>query len=235
MAVTLQDLPAPLQLARENIIACQRCPRLRLYCQTIAEIRRKAYREQTYWGRPVPGFGDPHARILLLGLAPGAHGANRTGRVFTGDGSGDFMFPVLHAVGLASQPTATSATDGLRLRHAWIGSVVRCAPPADKPAPAELAACSTHLAAEIAALPNVRVVVCLGRIAWEAYLGHLMREGTIARRALYPFAHGAEHRLPTSLHLLATYHPSLRNTNTGRLNAAMFTRIFVRARELAGL
>ena len=229
------DLPEPLLQTREHIIACERCPRLRLYCQAIAETRRKAYRDQTYWGRPVPGFGDPAARILILGLAPGAHGANRTGRPFTGDGSGDFMYPVLYSVGLASQPDGRSLHDGLRLKHAWIGSVVRCAPPADKPQPAEIRNCASHLAAEMAALPRVRAVVCLGRIAWDAYLAQLLATGVIARRSAYPFSHGAEFTLPNGLRLLGSYHPSLRNTNTGRLNAAMFTAIFVRAREVAGL
>jgi uracil-DNA glycosylase family 4 len=207
---------------------------LRDYCTNIAEVRRRAYQDHVYWARPVPGFGDPKARILILGLAPGAHGANRTGRPFTGDGSGDFMYPVLHELGLATKPRAIARNDGLKLRHAWIASVVRCAPPGDKPLPQELRNCSTHLASEIAALTRVRVVVCLGKIAWDGYLAHLIQTGVIARRSVYIFAHGAEYLLPNGLHLLATYHPSLRNTNTGRLNRVMFTRIFVRARELAG-
>jgi len=220
---------------RESIIACQRCPRLREYCTRIGETRRAAYRDQAYWARPVPGFGDPRARVLILGLAPGAHGANRTGRPFTGDGSGDFMYPVLHELGFASKPVATSREDGLRLRHAWIGSVVRCAPPGDKPTPQEIRNCSSHLTAEIASLPRVRVVVCLGKIAWDGFLAHLLAAGVIARRSEYRFAHAAEYTLPNGIHLLGSYHPSLRNTNTGRLNRAMFARVFVRARELAGL
>ncbi len=228
-------LPEPLALARRAIIACERCPRLRLYCESIAQVRRRAYADQTYWGRPVPGFGDPQARVLILGLAPGAHGANRTGRPFTGDGSGDFMYPILYDLGFATRPRAVSAHDGLQLRHAWIASVVRCAPPADKPTPGEIRNCSSHLAAEIAALPRVRVVVCLGKIAWEGFLAHLVLTGLIPRRSAYPFSHGAAFILPNGLHLLASYHPSLRNTNTGRLNAAMFTQVFARARTLAGL
>ncbi len=227
--------PTPLELARENIITCNACPRLRAYCTTIGEIRRKSYRDQTYWARPVPGFGDPRARILILGLAPGAHGANRTGRVFTGDGSGYFMYPVLYSVGLANQPIALTRDDGLKLRHAWIASVVRCAPPGDKPLPQEIRNCSVHLAAEVAALPKVKVVVCLGKIAWDGYLAHLLGRGIVTRRSAYQFGHAAEYILPNGLHLLASYHPSLRNTNTGRLDAAMFTQIFVRARLLAGL
>ena len=217
-----------------SIVTCERCPRLREYCTRIGENRRAAYRDQTYWARPVPGFGDPRARVLILGLAPGAHGANRTGRNFTGDGSGDFMYPILHELGFASKPQAISRDDGLHLRNARIASVVRCAPPGDKPTPQEIRNCSVHLAAEIDALPRVRVVVCLGKIAWDGYLAHLVTTGVIARRSAYRFAHGAEYQLPNRLHLLGSYHPSLRNTNTGRLNSAMFARVFVRARELAG-
>lgn len=222
-------------LIHEAIVSCERCPRLRDYCRGIGETRRRAYQDQKYWAKPVPGFGDPKARVLILGLAPGAHGANRTGRPFTGDGSGNFMYPVLHDLGFASKPVGVSRDDGLKLRHAWIASVVRCAPPGDKPLPQEVRNCSEHLAAEVSVLPRVRVVVCLGKIAWDGYLAHLLHMGVIERRSAYIFTHGAEYVLPNGLHLLATYHPSLRNTNTGRLNTAMFTRIFVRARELAGL
>lgn len=224
-----------LDSVRERIVGCEACERLRTYCKGIGETRRKAYRDQVYWAKPVPGFGDPKARILVLGLAPGAHGANRTGRVFTGDGSGDFMYPVLHDLGLASKPVAVHREDGLKLRHLWIASVVRCAPPGDKPTPAEVRQCSAHLAAEVEALGRVRVVVCLGKIAWDGYLAHLLGLGVIARRSEYIFGHGAEYALPNGLTLLGSYHPSLRNTLTGRLNRPMFERIFVRARELAGL
>jgi uracil-DNA glycosylase family 4 len=223
------------QQIHHSIITCERCPRLRDYCRGIGETRRRAYQDQTYWARPVPGFGDPRARVLILGLAPGAHGANRTGRPFTGDGSGDFMYPVLHDLGFATKSKAISRDDGLKLRHAWIASVVRCAPPGDKPLPQEIRNCSQHLAAEVAALPRVRVVVCLGKIAWDGYLAHLLHTGAIARRSDYRFAHGAEYTLPNGLRLLGSYHPSLRNTNTGRLDRPMFTRVFMRARELAGL
>jgi uracil-DNA glycosylase family 4 len=233
--IARENAKVKLDRAREHIVLCERCPRLRLYCKAIGAARRRAYLDQTYWARPVPGFGDPRARILILGLAPGAHGANRTGRPFTGDGSGDFMFPILHSLGLASKPRAVSREDGLRLRHAWIASVVRCAPPGDKPLPQEIRNCSSHLAAEIAALSRVRVVVCLGKIAWDGYLAHLVTTGILERRSPYVFAHGTQYKLPNNLHLLATYHPSLRNTNTGRLDAPMFARVFVRARELAGL
>jgi uracil-DNA glycosylase family 4 len=234
-AVTAASPLILLEQIRSTIVACERCERLRTYCRGIGETKRRAYLDQTYWARPVPGFGDPRARILILGLAPGAHGANRTGRPFTGDGSGDFMYPVLHELGLATKPRAISRDDGLKLRHAWIASVVRCAPPGDKPTPQEVRNCAEHLAAEVQTLTRVKVVVCLGKIAFDGYLAHLVQAGVIERRSAYRFAHGAEYLLPNGLHLLATYHPSLRNTNTGRLNTTMFTRIFLRARELAGL
>jgi uracil-DNA glycosylase family 4 len=224
-----------LDQIRLDIAGCTRCTRLVHYIRGIGETRRKSYRDQEYWAKPVPGFGDPKARILILGLAPGAHGANRTGRPFTGDGSGDFMYPVLHELGLASKPAAVSRDDGLKLRNIWIGSVVRCAPPGDKPTPQEIRTCSSHLTAEVAALPRVRVVVCLGKIAWDGYLAHLLNEGVIERRSAYSFSHGAEYELPNKITLLGSYHPSLRNTNTGRLNRPMFARVFLRALELSGL
>jgi uracil-DNA glycosylase family 4 len=227
--------PSPLTVLHQTIATCTLCPRLRAYGERIGEVKRAMYRDQEYWARPVPGFGDPNARILVLGLAPGAHGANRTGRPFTGDASGDFMYDVLHELGLATKPRAISRDDGLKLRRLWIGSVVRCAPPGDKPTPQEVRTCSQHLTAEIASLGKVRVVVCLGKIAWDGYLAHLVNEGTIERRSAYKFTHGAEYALPNGKLLLGCYHPSLRNTNTGRLNRPMFARVFLRALELAGL
>jgi uracil-DNA glycosylase family 4 len=218
-----------------NIIACTRCPRLRAYCTALGETKRRAYIDWDYWTLPVPGFGDINARVLIVGLAPGAHGANRTGRPFTGDGAGYFMYPVLYETGFSNQPEATDRDDGLKLRYARIASICRCAPPADKPTPQEIRNCAPHLAAEISALPRLRVVVALGRIAFDGYLNFLIAQGVIDSRRHYPFGHGAEHRLPNGMVLLASYHPSLRNTNTGRLNKPMFTKIFVRARELAGL
>jgi uracil-DNA glycosylase family 4 len=172
---------------------------------------------------------------LTLGLAPGAHGGNRTGRIFTGDGSGDFLYPVLHEAGFANQPTSVKREDGLRLRGMWLSAVVHCAPPGDKPTPEEIRSCGRHLAAEIEALPRLRVVVCLGKVAWDAYLAHLVRAGVIERRSPFKFGHGAEYRLPHGAVLLGSYHPSLRNTNTGKLNRAMLLRVFVRAREIAEL
>ena len=230
-----KPLPSALVQVHEAITTCERCPRLRDYCKHIGETRRRAYRDQTYWARPVPGFGDPRARVLILGLAPGAHGANRTGRPFTGDGSGDFMYPILHETGFATQSTAVSRDDGLRLRDAWIASVVRCAPPGDKPTPQEIRNCAAHLTAELGQLTRLRVVVCLGKIAFDGYIAYLFALGIIERKSAYRFAHGAIYQLPNGMHMLCSYHPSLRNTNTGRLDRSMFTRIFVQARELAGL
>jgi uracil-DNA glycosylase family 4 len=233
-AATKPELPI-LQQVHEGIVGCTRCPRLRAYGENLGVVKRAAYRDQEYWSKPVPGFGDPKARIRIVGLAPGAHGANRTGRPFTGDAAGKFMYDVLHELGLASQPHAISRDDGLKLRKTWIGSVVRCAPPGDKPTPEEIRNCASHLTAEIAAMPHIRVIVCLGKIAWDGFLAHLLAEGTIERRSAYHFTHGAEYKLPDGTYLLGSYHPSARNVNTRRLNRSMFAKIFVRALELAGL
>lgn len=218
-----------------RIEACELCPRLRTYCAEIARVRRRAYADQTYWGKPVPSFGDPNARVLALGLAPGAHGSNRTGRPFTGDGSGNFLYPVLFETGFASQPIAQSRDDGMRLTDLRITSVVRCAPPGNKPLPAEIRNCAAFVDEEIALLKNLRVVVCLGKIAFDGYAAYLMRTGKISDRKRFVFRHGAEYALPDGQWILATYHPSLQNTNTGLLTRAMFRDIFLRARALAGL
>jgi uracil-DNA glycosylase family 4 len=201
----------------------------------VARIKRRAYADQQYWGKPVPSFGDPAARVLVLGLAPGAHGSNRTGRPFTGDGSGDFLYPVLHETGFASQPRSVARDDGMKLRGMWMSAVVRCAPPGNKPAPQELRNCAPWLDEEIALLGNLRVAVCLGRIAFDGFLNHQRRAGRIAARSGFEFRHGAEYVLPDGLVLLASYHPSLQNTNTGKLTRAMFLAVFKRAREAAGL
>src|SRR5579871_3151286 len=166
-----------LEALNARIIACERCPRLRNHCTEVARVRRRAYINQQYWGRPVPSFGDPHARVLALGLAPGAHGSNRTGRPFTGDGSGDFLYPVLHEAGFASQPEATSSKDGMKLKDLWITSVARCAPPGNKPSTEELRNCAPWLDEEIALLRDLRVVVCLGRIAFDGFLAQAQRKG----------------------------------------------------------
>jgi uracil-DNA glycosylase family 4 len=219
----------------QRIIACERCPRLRAHCAEVARVRRRAYLDWEYWGRPVPSFGDPEARVLALGLAPGAHGSNRTGRPFTGDGSGDFLYPVLHEAGFASQPNAFSRDDGMKLSDLWISSVARCAPPGNKPTPEELRNCAPLLDEELRLLRNLRVVVCLGRIAFDGLLAHVQRTGSLPPRSAFAFAHGAEYTLPNSLSVIASYHPSLQNTNTGKLTYSMFLQVFMRAREVAGL
>lgn len=217
----------------DELIACRRCPRLVEHCTTVAREKRRAYRDWEYWGKPVPGFGDTNARVLLLGLAPGAHGSNRTGRSFTGDSSGNFLYPVLHAAGFASQPTSTHVKDGLQLRDAYITATVRCAPPGNKPTPEEIANCSEFLDRELAALKQVKVVVALGKIGFDAYLNHLKRAGVLESKKEYQFGHGAHYRMHNGRWLLASYHPSNQNTQTGKLTEKMFREIFVKARKLA--
>jgi uracil-DNA glycosylase family 4 len=224
-------VPTPLARARQGVVDCEACLRLRAYCRRVARERKRAHRDDVYWGRPVPGFGDPRARLLLVGLAPAAHGANRTGRVFTGDGSGDFLMGALHRAGFASIPTARDVADGLRLTDAYILSAARCAPPDNKPTPEELVRCRVHLDAEASALPRVEVVVALGRIAFDAWLQWMARQGA-RLRPRPPFAHAAvvkpDGRLPV---LLGCYHPSRQNTNTGRLTPAMMDEVFSEARD----
>lgn len=214
-----------------SIVSCERCPRLRTYCRHVAQEKKRAHRDDTYWGRPVPGFGDPEARLLLVGLAPAAHGANRTGRVFTGDGSGDFLMSALHRTGFANLATSRSAADGLRLTDAYILSAVRCAPPDNKPLPEEITRCLDHLEAELSQLPRVRVVVALGKIAFDAWLQLLRRQGVM----LSPkprFGHGVVVRLGERLPvLIGCYHPSRQNTNTGKLTARMMEGVFRKARR----
>ncbi len=225
---SLEDLNA-------RIISCHRCERLRPYCAEIARVKRKAYADFEYWGRPVPSFGDPEARVLVLGLAPGAHGSNRTGRMFTGDGSGDFLFPVLFDAGFASQANAVTRDDGMKLKDAWISAVAHCAPPGNKPAPEELRNCASWLDEEIRLLKKLKVVVCLGKIAFDGFLAHQRRAGKLTTRAGFTFGHGAEYAMPGGLTLIASYHPSLQNTNTGKLTQEMFLAVFMRARAAAGL
>jgi uracil-DNA glycosylase len=224
---------AELRVLNQEVVACTRCERLVTYCQKIGRERRRAYMDQEYWAKPVPGFGDVDAEVLILGLAPGAHGSNRTGRPFTGDGSGNFMYPVLHRTGFASQPTATHREDGLVLKGAYITAVARCAPPANKPLPSEIVNCSTFLDRELALLKKVKVVVALGRIGFDGYLNYLKRQGLITSRAAYGFGHGERYKVPDGRWLLASFHPSLQNTNTGRLTEEMFTEIFREAKRLA--
>jgi uracil-DNA glycosylase family 4 len=229
-----------LSEAHAAIIGCERCPRLRTYCRAVASERRAAYRDCEYWGRPVPGFGDPDARVLILGLAPAAHGANRTGRVFTGDGvggSGDFLMAALHRAGLANLPTSERPDDGLALRGVYIAAAVRCAPPRNRPTPVEITACLVHLEAELACLPNVKTVVALGKIAWDAWLQLLARHISLPRPRP-AFAHGAVVDWPANAvtrgplgsgaahRLVGCYHPSRQNTNTGKVTGAMYDEVF---------
>jgi len=225
--------PATLDILNARIVACERCPRLRAYCAEVARVRRRAYAHWEYWAKPVPSFGDPQARVLALGLAPGAHGSNRTGRPFTGDGSGDFLYPVLHEAGFASQPNATSRQDGMRLTNLWISSVIRCAPPANKPMPGELRNCAPWLDQEISLLRHLRVVVCLGHIAFDGLLAHARRTGQLTSRSGFIFTHAAEYTLPGGLRVITSFHPSLQNTNTGKLTRSMFLAVFERAQQLA--
>jgi len=227
--------------AHHAIVSCERCPRLRAYCTRIASEKKRAYRDDTYWGRPVPGFGDPAARLLLLGLAPAAHGANRTGRVFTGDGtggSGDVLMAALHRTGFANIPTSARPDDGLQLTDAYIAAAVRCAPPDNKPLPEEITRCLDHLESEINALPNVEVVVALGKIAFDAWLQLLRRRGVVVKPRPQ-FAHGAVVKIENAdltrsapRWLIGCYHPSRQNTNTGKLTAPMMVDVFRKARKL---
>jgi uracil-DNA glycosylase len=214
-------------------VNCARCPRLVAYRQQVGREKRRAYLDWDYWARPVPGFGDPHARVLVLGLAPGAHGSNRTGRPFTGDASGKFMYPILYKVGFASQPNAERRNDGLKLMDCYITAAVRCAPPENKPLPSELMNCAPFLDRELAILREVRVVVALGRIGFNAYLNYLKRNGIVPSKAGYSFGHAARYTMPNGVVLLASYHPSNQNTATGKLTAAMFESVFQEARRLA--
>jgi uracil-DNA glycosylase family 4 len=213
----------------EELIQCRRCPRLVAWREEVGRNKRRAFRHEDYWARPVPGFGDPKAHILIFGLAPGAHGSNRTGRMFTGDASGDFLYPALWRAGLASQPQASGRDDGLELFGVYITAAVRCAPPKNKPTRAEFAACSYWTERELALLPDLKVYLALGKLAHDALLDY---HGLV--KARYPFGHGREYRLPDGRTLLDSYHVSRQNTQTGRLTAEMFDQVLARARKLAG-
>jgi uracil-DNA glycosylase len=229
------DIPDTLVTVRNAIVACNRCVRLREYCCTVGQVKKRAHRDETYWALPVPGFGDPNARLLLVALAPAAHGANRTGRVFTGDGrggSGDFLMSALHRTGFANIPTSQHLQDGLRLDNAYITSAVRCAPPGNKPLPEERARCLDHLDAEVAHLPRVRVVVALGKIAFDAWLQLLRRRG-VSLNPRPQFAHGVVVDCGSNVPLLmGCYHPSRQNTNTGKLTARMLEDLIDRAKRV---
>lgn len=233
----MRSLPPALAAVHTAIVNCDACPRLRAYCSQVGRDRRAAYRNDTYWARPVPGWGDPDARMLLLGLAPAAHGANRTGRLFTGDvpgGSSDFLMNALHACGLASLPHSRSVDDGLILDNVWISAAVRCAPPDNTPLPGEVQRCSRFLEAEWRALPQVRVVVALGRLAFDVAQRLLppAGDGPLMRRPT--FEHGGVYRSRDGQAVVASYHPSRQNTQTGRLTQAMLRRAIRRAKALAG-
>jgi uracil-DNA glycosylase family 4 len=217
-----------------EVVRCRRCPRLVAWREEVARVKRAAYTDEDYWARPLPGFGDPAARVLVLGLAPAAHGGNRTGRIFTGDRSGDWLFASLYRCGFASQPTSVSPHDGLRLRHCWIAAAVRCAPPANRPTPAERDNCLPYTVRELELLPRVGPIVCLGAFAWEAAVRVRAALGEPAPRPRPRFGHGAE--LPAERWpLLGCFHPSQQNTFTGKLTEPMMDTVFLRARELAGL
>ncbi len=223
----------PLRALASRIVACERCPRLRRHCLEIARVKRRAFRDEPYWGKPVPGFGDPEARLLVVGLAPAAHGGNRTGRVFTGDPSGSWLYEALHRHGFANQPLAVSRDDGLALVDAYVCAAARCAPPDNKPTPAELERCRPFLAEELRLLDRVQVVVGLGAIAWDALWRVWNAAGVILPRPRPRFAHGAEIALGNGLPvLLGCYHPSRRNQQTGLLTREMFDAVFARARGL---
>ncbi|HVY62264.1 MAG TPA: uracil-DNA glycosylase [Planctomycetota bacterium] len=222
---------SPLAVIRDEVVACRRCPRLVAWREEVARVKRRAYRDETYWGRPVPGFGDPEARLVIVGLAPGAHGANRTGRMFTGDGSGDFLYPALHRAGFATQGTSRARDDGLELRGVFITAAARCAPPDNKPAREELEACAPFLDRELAALPRARVVLALGAVAFDAYLGSVARSGAALPSPRPKFSHGAVFREGLPHALIASYHVSRQNTQTGRLTAGMFDEILATAKK----
>jgi len=222
-----------MRVLQDEVVQCRRCPRLLAHCAEVARVKRRAYRDWEYWGKPVPAFGDPRAELLILGLAPGAHGSNRTGRMFTGDMSGNVLYRVLHNTGFASQSGSFSRDDGQRLINAYITAVARCAPPGNKPARDEIANCRPYLERELDLLRNVRVVVALGRVAFDNYLGVLQRRGLIRSRAAFAFGHNRMFETaPGQPALIASYHPSQQNTSTGKLTEEMLAAVFRRARKI---
>jgi uracil-DNA glycosylase family 4 len=227
----MTDAPTLLHVLNEEIVGCRKCPRLVAYREKVAKEKRRAFREWTYWGKPVPGFGDAQAELLILGLAPAAHGANRTGRVFTGDRSGGFLYAALHKAGFANQPTSLHRDDGLELRNAYITATIRCAPPENKPLPEEILNCRGYLERELQIL-RPKAVLALGKIAWDGYLDSLKRRRIIPSRAGFVFAHGAEAKLPPPYpRLFGVYHPSQQNTQTGRVTPVMYAQVLRRIRH----
>ena len=225
------DVLSTIPNVDRSIIRCTRCPRLRAYCRRVARDKKREFRDWEYWGKPVPGFGDPAARLLVVGLAPAAHGANRTGRMFTGDSSGSWLYDALHRHGFANQPQSLSRDDGLTLNDCYITAAARCAPPGNKPLPVELARCRRFLEAEVRLLTRVRTVVTLGRVAHEGWLKATGWWDRLRPRARPPFRHGAASALPDGTIVIASYHPSRQNTNTGKLTRAMWYEVFRRARQ----
>lgn len=221
-----------LDAVQQSVVRCRRCPRLTAHCRNVADIKKPAYREWHYWGKPVPGFGDPNASLLIVGLAPAAHGANRTGRMFTGDSSGDWLYGALHEFGFANTPESSSRTDRLRLIDCYITAAARCAPPRNRPTTKEISACQPFLEGELSLLHNVSVVMPLGRIGYEAWLRASGWWQRLAPSDRPQFGHGMETTLPNGNTLLCSYHPSRQNTNTGRLTRAMWHAVFRRARTL---
>jgi len=215
-----------------SIVCCRRCPRLVAYCERVAREKKREFRDWDYWGQPVPSFGDPNARLVIVGLAPAAHGGNRTGRIFTGDSSGKWLFRALHRAGFANQPTWQRRDDGLKLIDSYITAVIHCAPPGNKPLPSEIENCSEYLREELRRLTRAQVVIALGKIAFDNYLKSLKRLGATLAKPLPKFAHNTAHDLGSALPvLIASYHPSRQNTNTGKLTETMFDAVFARARE----
>jgi len=226
-----------IDLIQQAVVRCTKCPELRTYCLQVAAEKKRAYRDWTYWGRPVPAFGDPHARVVLVGLAPGAHGSNRTGRMFTGDASGDFLYPALHRAGFATQESALSADDGLQLRDCLITAALRCAPPQNEPTPAQLRRCYPYLVQEFQTLRRMRVVVGLGAIGTKAAISALKDTGFTIEPSPWRFGHGVEIAARSGKRIVtvvASFHPSRQNTNTGKLTARMFDAIFTRVNEILG-
>jgi uracil-DNA glycosylase family 4 len=226
------DYPAPLRKLQKQLIACARCPRLVQWREQVAEEKVRRFQQDSYWGRPVPSFGDPRARLLIVGLAPAAHGGNRTGRIFTGDRSGDWLFRALHRAGFANQPTSTHIDDGLELRDCYITAAVHCAPPDNKPTRQEIDNCQPFLIGELKALAQVRAIVALGKLGFDAVISILSGQYPLPPKSKLRFAHGVEYSFTPSLTLLASYHPSQQNTFTGRLTEPMFDAVFSRARMI---
>jgi uracil-DNA glycosylase family 4 len=226
------EYPAPLRKLQKQLIACSRCPRLVRWREQVAEEKVRRFQHESYWGRPVPSFGDPQARLLIVGLAPAAHGGNRTGRIFTGDRSGDWLYRALHRAGFANQPTSAEIGDGLELHDCFITAAVHCAPPDNKPTRQEIANCEPFLVSELKELSHVRAIVALGKLGFDSVLAILGRQYSLPPKSKLRFSHGAEFSLTPSLTLLASYHPSQQNTFTGRLTEPMFDAVFARAKTI---